>query len=98
MSLPKFLQPYLASYDLSKLDKNSWQVRREIITQLLNMGDDKAILWLFQNFSTDEIKKAISNPDRGIWFKESLNYWEKILGVKTSLNKRREAVLNINPT
>jgi hypothetical protein len=82
MALPKFLQPYLASYDLSRLDKNDPAVRQELITQILNSGDDKAIRWLFQTYSKKTIKNAIRHPKRGNWFKDSLSYWQRILGIK----------------
>lgn len=89
MALPKFLQPYLASYDLSKLDKDTNAVREEIITQVLNLGDEEAVEWIFDNYDMDQVRYVLKNPKRGLWFKESLNFWQKILGIeaKDSLNK-----------
>jgi hypothetical protein len=97
MSLPKFLQPYLASYDLSRLDKNSPAVAKEIITQVLNEGDEKAVNWVFDNFTLDQIRQSVSQPQRGVWFEESLNYWSKMLKIN-DIKNQSGAILNINPT
>lgn len=97
MALPKFLQSYLPSYDLSLLDKDNAAVKREIITQVLNTGDDQAIRWLFKNCSLKEIKKVLHSPQRGCWFKDSLNYWTKILAVKIPPSARQKAVLELCP-
>ena len=95
MSLPKFLQPYLASYDLSRLDVES--DKDIIITEILNKGDDKALSWLGKVYSRRTIKKIISSPIRGLWMRSVLNYWAKILGIKLSPEKFRQAILDLNP-
>jgi len=95
MALPKFLQPYLASYDLAKLDKNTQAVRQELITQILNSGDDKAVRWLFKTYSQKTIKNAISHPKRGTWFKNSLSYWQRMLGIKTSFHITQKAIFKL---
>lgn len=97
MSVPKFLQPYLASYDLSKLDKNSPAVAKEVITQVLNEGDERSVNWVFDNYTLAQIRDAVSRPQRGVWFEESLNYWSRILKINEVKNGSR-AILNINPT
>lgn len=80
MALPEFLQPCLASYDLSKMDAN--ESKETIITSILNKGDDKDIQWLFQTYSAEEIKEVIKAPLRGMWLKQTLDYWQKIFGIK----------------
>lgn len=95
MALPKFLQPYLASYDISKLDKKDPTVRHELITQVLNSGDDKVIRWLFKTYSQKTIKNALRYPKRGAWFKDSLSYWQRILEVKTPSPFVRKAVFKL---
>lgn len=95
--VPSFLQPYLASYDLSRLDKNSPAVAKEIITEVLNEGDEKAVNWVFGNYTLAQIREAVSHPQRGVWFEESLNYWSKMLKID-ELKNQSEAILNINPT
>ena len=80
MALPKFLQSCLASYDLSKMDFD--EGKETIITSVLNRGDDKAMKWLCETYSAREIKKVLRNPVRGMWLKETLDYWQKIFGIK----------------
>lgn len=96
MKVVKFLQPYLASYDLSKLNVDSDGVRKEIITQVLNLGDKRAVEWVFQKYDMDQIKKVLASPNRGLWFKESLNFWQKILDVKAMISHNKNALLT-NP-
>ncbi len=95
--IPGFLQPYLASYDLTRLDKNSPAVAKEIITQVLNQGDEKAVSWVFDNFTLDQIRQAVSQPQKGVWFEESLNYWSRVLKIN-DIKNQSGAILNINPT
>lgn len=97
MPIPKFLQPYLAPYDLSKLDVSSPGVSREIITEVLNRGDSKAVKWVFSSFPAKKIESAIIDPTPGTWLKSSLSYWQKILGVSSSSQKFQRAILNLNP-
>lgn len=94
MALPKFLQPYLPSYDLAKMDLK--QDKEIIITQVLNLGDDKAITWLFKSYAIADIKKVIQNPKRGMWHKKSLTYWQKIFDVKIDKTKKELASINLN--
>lgn len=96
MSIPFFLQPYLASYDLTKLDKDDPSVAVEVITKALNLGDTKAISWLFDNYTLAEIRNVVKNPKRGVWNKESLNYWKEILKIN-EISNPDTAILNINP-
>lgn len=94
MSIPKFLAPYLASYDLDKLNTNSNGVKREIISEILNLGSSPAIKWLFQQYKTDEIRAVLVNPNRGSWNIESLNYWQKIFSINISSNKIKRAIID----
>ncbi|PIV01220.1 hypothetical protein COS54_01390 [Candidatus Shapirobacteria bacterium CG03_land_8_20_14_0_80_39_12] len=96
MTLPKFLQPYLPSYDVSQLQHNVSGVKKEIITQILNTGDSRAIRWLFNNYSLEDIKEIIRCPQKGVWFKNSLNYWTKILNIKISPFVYKKATFNLN--
>jgi len=95
MALPAFLQPYLWSYDLKLMAKEKH--KDIIITAILNLGDEKAISWLFRNYSLNDIKKLLKNPTRGMWHKESLLYWQKILGVKASKFRQELAYINLDP-
>lgn len=94
MALPKFLQPYLASYDLKNLDLK--HDKKLIITEVLNKGDDKALRWLGRNYFQKEIKKLISSPTRGMWMKSVLSYWSKIFNVKLDKGVFTKAIINLN--
>jgi len=95
MALPKFLQPYLASYNLSNLDQNN--DKKLIITEVLNKGDDVALHWLLKTYSSKDIKDVLRFPTRGMWMKSVLLYWIKILDVKLPQKVYQKAILNLNP-
>ena len=94
MRLPKFLQPYLASYDLKNLDLK--KDKELIITEILNKGDDKALIWLGKNYAVDEIKKVVSAPKRGMWLKGVLSYWLKIFNIDLPRNIFEKAIIDLN--
>lgn len=95
MALPQFLQPCLASYDLSQLDTK--RDRELIITEVLNKGDDQAIKWLGKTYTLTEIKEVVASPARGTWYKENLIYWKKILDVKIPRLKEELAYIHLDP-
>lgn len=95
MALPKFLQPYLASYDLSRLNLD--EDKDVIITQILNLGDEKAVRWLFENYLIGDIKKVVENPTRGMWTRRSLSYWQKILDARIHKFSFELAIINLDP-
>ena len=95
MALPSFLQPYLASYNLSKLDIE--KDKKLIITEILNKGDSQALKWLTRHYSKKDIKSTIELPIRGSWLKPTLDYWLKIFGIKKSDKTYNEAIINLNP-
>lgn len=96
MALPKFLQPYLASYDLRSLNIKS--DKNLIITEVLNKGDDKALSWLGKTYSQKEIKKVIAAPTRGMWMKSILSYWLKIFNLKIPRKVFDRAIIDLNST
>lgn len=95
MALPSFLQPSLASYDLSRMDKD--RDKETIITEVLNKGDGQDLDWLCNTYTLKDIKAVVSSPRRGMWHKEILTYWQKILDVKIPHFKRELAYFNLNP-
>lgn len=95
--LPKFLQSCLWSYDLSKMDPFDENDKRIIITGVLNHGGDRPMRWLSKNYSADDLKEVISQPSRGMWLKDALNYWTKILNVKLKDWVYKLAILDIDP-
>ena len=95
MALPKFLQPCLASYDLSKMDKKL--DKKTIITEILNKGDDVAVRWLGKNYTQEEIKEVVASPTRGMWLESILTYWLKIFDIKLSEDVFKRAIINLSP-
>lgn len=66
--------------------------KKEIITQVLNCGNQKQIEWLFKVYSPNKIKKILKEPRRGTWYPQSLNFWTKILGIKISEKKFKKSL------
>jgi hypothetical protein len=95
MTLPKFLQPCLASYDLSQLDIEG--DKDIIITEILNKGDYEDLEWLTKNYSYKEIKEVIAKPMRGMWMEGVLDYWLEILDLNIPKGAYKQALLNLNP-
>lgn len=95
MSLPIFLQPYLASYDLSKIDVE--QDKDIIITEILNKGNFEALSWLGKVYTQEEIKQILTSPTKGMWMKSVLSYWLKIFNTKLPRRIFEEAIVNLNP-
>jgi len=93
MALPKLLQSALWSYDLKKMDKEKH--KKTIITQVLNHGTWEQVSWVRDNYSTADIKEAIKKPSRGVWQKDALNYWIKILDVKVPREKFDRAIFSL---
>ncbi len=94
-AIPRFLQPYLASYDLSNLDRR--KDKDIIITEILNKGDGRALFWLAKTYTKGELKEAVSSPIRGLWMKSVLKYWQRILDVNIPQDKFKRAILDLNP-
>jgi len=97
MALPKFLQTYLPSYDISKMDLHHPEDRQEIITQILNYGGRKDVLWLFRTYNPEEIKEVISHPKRGCWQERALNYWTKVFNIKLPRIIYEVAIFSLQP-
>ena len=78
--IPKYIHPFLWSYNIKKLDLRL--NKKRIITNVLNLGTVRATDWLFKIYNKEEIKKAIINPLPGEWNKKSLDFWGLVLDVK----------------
>jgi len=92
--IPGFLQPYLASYELSNLDPQ--RDRKLIITEVLNKGDGKALEWLTNNYSKKDIEKVVSFPTKGMWLNTNLDYWLRIFDAKISKTDYKNAIINFS--
>ena len=71
--IPKFIKPYLWSYDTTALDLA--RDKKLIVTQVLNYGTEQAIRWLFETYLYSDIAQIVMYPLPGQWDKKSLNYW-----------------------
>jgi len=97
MPLPKFLTPFLPSYDISKMDLKNPYDKKLIIEAVLNQGTMKEIKWLFKTYSIREIKNVLRNPRRGCWDARVLNFWTKILDIKIPKIIYDVAIFSLTP-
>lgn len=77
--IPKFVQPFLWSYDINSLDLA--RDKRRIITNVLNFGTKEATDWLFETYTKDDIKGCLINPLPGEWNNKSIAFWSFVMGV-----------------
>lgn len=86
--IPKYLRPFLWSYDVENLD--SRRDKKVIITGILNLGSGRATKWLFREYSRDQIKAVIRGSSKGQWDKKSLNLWKMVFNIDSSEIKDRK--------
>lgn len=75
-AIPDYVKPYLWSYDVSHLDLEQNQER--IILNVLNLGSQRAVQWLFSTYDRAVIMAAVAAPRSGEWSKKSLRFWSLI--------------------
>jgi hypothetical protein len=77
----ELLRPFFWDSDPSKinLDKNS----PYIIERILELGDERAVRWLFKTFSLDDIKSTLLKSRR--ISKKSRNFWCIVLEERTDV-------------
>jgi len=78
--IPKFVQPFLWSYDISALDLA--RDKRRIITNVLNFGTKEATDWLFEIYTKEDIKDCLINPLPGEWNNKSIAFWSLLMDIK----------------
>ena len=71
--IPKFVQPFLWSYDVNTLDLT--RDKRRVITQVLNLGTKEATDWLFKAYTKKDIKDCLVDPLPGEWNNKSIIFW-----------------------
>ena len=84
--IPKFIRPFLWSYDTSALDLV--QDKKRIITNVLNLGTQEATDWLFKTYSKEDIKNCLSSPLSGEWSDKSLTFWSFLMDIQPGQTKR----------
>ncbi len=77
--IPKFVAPFLWSYDIKKLDTQTH--RQLIIYNILNFGSKRSTDWLFSVYSNNDIQEVLSTTPESVWSKKSLALWSFIFGV-----------------
>ena len=94
--LPRFLQPILWSYDISKM--NTEDDKDIIIEQILNYGAEEELKWLIKTYRDRDIRNVLSHPSRGNWFPDVLNYWLNILNIKLDKDDYELAIRDLCPS
>ncbi len=85
--IPKFVQPFLWSYDINALDLT--RDKKRIITQVLNLGTKEATDWLFKSYTKEDIKDCLIHPLPGEWSNKSIALWSLLMDVEPGqINKR----------
>ena len=77
--IPTFVKTVLWSYNSSKIDLNKDE--RTIISQVLNLGSEEAISWLFNTYGKKEITNIASTIPITAWDKKSLKFWTLVLQI-----------------
>ena len=75
--IPHFLQPFLWSVNIADLDVDKDRIY--IINQLLAFGDMRALAWLFQHYSLQELKIVFSRHGLKIYRKSGFFFVKDIL-------------------
>jgi len=78
--IPRFIQPFLWSYDINALDLS--RDKKRIITNVLNFGTKEATDWLFEVYTKDDIRDCLIHPLSGEWNNKSMVFWSFLLGVQ----------------
>ena len=77
MKTPLFLKQYFWDIDFAKLDYRIHP--RFVIERILEYGNEKAIRWMKQNFTKDDVAYVLFHL-RGVSPK-SANFWALIFGI-----------------
>jgi hypothetical protein len=93
--LPECIKTCLWSYDTTNLDIKKY--KDTIITQVLNYGDWNAVKWLFKTYKPSDIKKSIRKPQRGMWFKDTINFWLIVFNIKIPPSIKQKSIFNLDP-
>lgn len=95
--LPKFLQSALWSYDLNAFNLDNPYAKDIIVTQILNYGSWKQLRWLLDQYSKRDLITTLKKPRRGLWHKDSLDYWQQVLNIKLPKKTYQKALFNLFP-
>lgn len=85
--IPKFVQPFLWSYDIKELDL--LRDKKRIITNVLNLGTKEATDWLFKTYTRGDIKDCLLHPLSGEWNNKSIAFWSFLMDIKPGQTSMR---------
>lgn len=85
--IPKFVQPFLWSYDIGEM--NLTRDKRRIITNVLNLGTKEATDWLFKIYTKEDIKDCLIHPLPGEWNNKSVVFWSFLMDIKPGQIEKR---------
>lgn len=76
-----------------------WERQKDlVITQVLNRGTWEAVRWVYREYGEKAIKNVVRNPKRGLWFPQSLTFWEKFFRLSLKSSSFERALLRLSPT
>lgn len=75
--LPAFLKKYFWDVDFEKLE--FWHAKTFILKRLLDRGDTKALIWLKQHYTNEDIKDLLLKT-RDL-SQKTANFWANYLGL-----------------
>lgn len=72
MGLPKYISKFF--WDIDSQKANPKNHKKYYISRILDIGDTKAVSWLFKLFGKNEVKKHVRTTKLS---PRSANYWYK---------------------
>jgi hypothetical protein len=86
LNAPQSVKNTLWSYDINNVDME--KDKNIIIEHVLNWGNIESILWLFSNYSRNEIVESIKISNSQNWSAKSLNHWSLFFGIEVKQKSR----------
>ncbi len=83
---PSFLQPFLWSYDLGRMDIE--RDKNTIIKHVLDYGTAEATEWLQKNYNDADIRDTIATTPSSDWNRKSLALWQLVYNVRPTREGR----------
>lgn len=62
---------WFANPDQIDLEKS----KTMMVTQILNRGTWSAVQWAWKIYGEAVFREVVSQPKRGLWFEQTLNFW-----------------------
>jgi len=78
-TVPSYAEPFFWSYHVGMLDIEVHKTL--IITHILNIGSEKAVRWLQDTYTSEEITEVMKASVKTAWDKKSLALWSLVYGV-----------------